>query len=237
MPTDLRAGVARDHEPARPAGRAPRRGARHPRTPAAAVLAAARRGAAEQTAYRLTADNGWDTGVVAGDQSLLVPYAGPRAGLGAAGRPGGSRCGPTCGESDWSAPAWFETGPARRRRTGRPTGSSRPSAARRERPAPLLRPSSTSTAGRRRPPARHRPGHLRGVPQRRAGRRRRADPRVHPVRRRGCRCRPTTSPPRCGRAATRSASCWPTAGSAARSASPAPPTSGAPGWRCSPSCT
>ena len=38
------------------------------------------RAAAGQTAYRLTADNGWDTGVVAGDQSLLVAYTGPCSG-------------------------------------------------------------------------------------------------------------------------------------------------------------
>jgi alpha-L-rhamnosidase len=30
-----------------------------------------------QSAYRLTADNGWDTGWVDSDQNLLVPYAGP----------------------------------------------------------------------------------------------------------------------------------------------------------------
>jgi alpha-L-rhamnosidase len=34
-------------------------------------------GAREQTAYRITADNGWDSGWRASDQSVLVPYAGP----------------------------------------------------------------------------------------------------------------------------------------------------------------
>jgi alpha-L-rhamnosidase len=34
-------------------------------------------GAREQHAYRITADNGWDSGWVDTDQSLLVPYAGP----------------------------------------------------------------------------------------------------------------------------------------------------------------
>ena len=34
-------------------------------------------GAREQHAYRITADNGWDSGWVDSDQSLLVPYAGP----------------------------------------------------------------------------------------------------------------------------------------------------------------
>jgi alpha-L-rhamnosidase len=34
-------------------------------------------GARAQTAYRLTADNGWDSSWVESDQSVLVPYAGP----------------------------------------------------------------------------------------------------------------------------------------------------------------
>ncbi len=34
-------------------------------------------GARQQSAYRITADNGWDTGWVDSDRSLLVPYAGP----------------------------------------------------------------------------------------------------------------------------------------------------------------
>ena len=34
-------------------------------------------GARAQEAYRITADNGWDTGWVGSGQSLLVPYAGP----------------------------------------------------------------------------------------------------------------------------------------------------------------
>jgi len=34
-------------------------------------------GAIGQTGYRITADNGWDSGWVDSDQSVLVPYAGP----------------------------------------------------------------------------------------------------------------------------------------------------------------
>jgi alpha-L-rhamnosidase len=34
-------------------------------------------GAAAQTGYRITGDNGWDTGRVDDDRSLLVPYTGP----------------------------------------------------------------------------------------------------------------------------------------------------------------
>ena len=129
-------------------------------------------------------------------------------------RPGSRRACST--PEDWQA-GWIEPGRTRpaRRASGRPRccGS-----------------SSTST-GRSSAARLHATAHgiVRGVPQRRAGRRRRADPRVHPVRRAAAgadlrRHRVAASGPQ--RARRR---CWPTAGSAGRSASPAPPTSGAAG--------
>jgi alpha-L-rhamnosidase len=66
-------------------------------------------GAHVQLAYRLTADNGWDTGWVESDRSLLVPYTGPplessqRVEWRVAVRT-------DRGESPVSAPAAFETG-------------------------------------------------------------------------------------------------------------------------------
>ncbi|GAA3389238.1 family 78 glycoside hydrolase catalytic domain [Cryptosporangium minutisporangium] len=66
-------------------------------------------GAREQRAYRITADNGWDTGWVESDQSLLVPYTGPR--LGSSQRVEWRvRVRTDLGETPLSAPAWFETG-------------------------------------------------------------------------------------------------------------------------------
>jgi len=66
-------------------------------------------GAREQTAYRLTADNGWDTGWVGSGQSLLVPYAGPP--LASAQRVQWQVAVRTdLGESPVSEPGWFETG-------------------------------------------------------------------------------------------------------------------------------
>ncbi|OXM60977.1 family 78 glycoside hydrolase catalytic domain [Amycolatopsis vastitatis] len=66
-------------------------------------------GTAEQTAYRIRADNGWDTGRVESAESTLVPYDGPplhsrqrvewQVKVWADGT-----------EGDWSAPAVFETG-------------------------------------------------------------------------------------------------------------------------------
>ena len=38
--------------------------------------------ATRQTAYRVRTSNGWDTGRVESDQSILIPYAGPAARLG-----------------------------------------------------------------------------------------------------------------------------------------------------------
>ncbi|HEY7273289.1 MAG TPA: family 78 glycoside hydrolase catalytic domain [Actinoplanes sp.] len=66
-------------------------------------------GAAVQRAYRIRGDNGWDTGRVAGDASVLVPYAGPplASGQRVTWR---VKVWTDLGESAWSAPCWFETG-------------------------------------------------------------------------------------------------------------------------------
>jgi alpha-L-rhamnosidase len=66
-------------------------------------------GARQQTAYRITADNGWDSGWVDSGQSLLVPYAGPP--LASSQRVEWQvRVRTDAGESPESAPACFETG-------------------------------------------------------------------------------------------------------------------------------
>jgi alpha-L-rhamnosidase len=66
-------------------------------------------GARGQHAYRVTADNGWDSGWVDSDQSLLLPYTGPP--LASAHRVEWRVSVRTdLGESPPSAPAWFETG-------------------------------------------------------------------------------------------------------------------------------
>jgi alpha-L-rhamnosidase len=66
-------------------------------------------GAGEQRAYRVTADNGWDTGWVESADQLLVPYAGPP--LASAQRVEWRVAVRTdLGESPESAPSWFETG-------------------------------------------------------------------------------------------------------------------------------
>jgi alpha-L-rhamnosidase len=66
-------------------------------------------GVARQTGYRLTADNGWDTGRVEGDRSVLVPYTGPdlTSGQRVVWR---VKVWTDLGESDRSAAGWFETG-------------------------------------------------------------------------------------------------------------------------------
>ena len=62
-----------------------------------------------QRGYRLRADNGWDSGWVASEHSVLVTYAGP--GLGSAQRVTWQVAVRTDrGESTWSEPAIFETG-------------------------------------------------------------------------------------------------------------------------------
>ncbi|MGY1625162.1 family 78 glycoside hydrolase catalytic domain [Geodermatophilus sp. SYSU D00965] len=66
-------------------------------------------GARAQTAHRVTADNGWDSGWVDSEQSLLVPYAGPP--LDSAQRVEWRvQVRTDLGESPVSDPAWFETG-------------------------------------------------------------------------------------------------------------------------------
>jgi alpha-L-rhamnosidase len=66
-------------------------------------------GAWTQLAYRITTDNGWDTGWVSSDQSLLVPYAGPS--LRSSQRVEWRVAVRTdLGESPASPPSWFETG-------------------------------------------------------------------------------------------------------------------------------
>ena len=66
-------------------------------------------GTARQVAYRIRSDNGWDTGEVAGDGSLLVPYAGPA--LASSQRVTWQvKVWTDLGEHEWSAPSWFETG-------------------------------------------------------------------------------------------------------------------------------
>ncbi|MFI7542314.1 family 78 glycoside hydrolase catalytic domain [Actinoplanes sp. NPDC049599] len=64
---------------------------------------------ARQLAYRIRTDNGWDTGRVAGEQSLLIPYEGPA--LRSAERVTWQvKVWTERGEGDWSAPGWFEMG-------------------------------------------------------------------------------------------------------------------------------
>ena len=66
-------------------------------------------GAREQRAYRITADNGWDSGWVESARSLLVPYAGPP--LSSSQRVEWRVAVRTdLGESPASEPCWFETG-------------------------------------------------------------------------------------------------------------------------------
>jgi alpha-L-rhamnosidase len=66
-------------------------------------------GARAQTAYRLTADNGWDSGWVDSDRSVLVPYAGPP--LASSQRVEWRvQVRTDRGESPVSEPCWFETG-------------------------------------------------------------------------------------------------------------------------------
>jgi alpha-L-rhamnosidase len=66
-------------------------------------------GTAAQRAYRISADNGWDTGRVPDDRSVLVPYAGPplSSGQRVTWR---VKVWTDLGESGWSAPCWFEMG-------------------------------------------------------------------------------------------------------------------------------
>ena len=194
-------GSTREHRPDRATSRAPRRAARHP-TPAPRLSWRLPDGARVQHAYRITADNGWDTGWVDERPEPAGAVRGPALALVAAGASGRSRCGPTSGESPWSEPAWFETGLLWTddwRRAGSSRADARPGRRASGRRALLRFEFDVDRPVVARPAARHRARHLRGVPQRRTGRRRRADAGLHPVRRARCRCRPTTSPPCCGR--------------------------------------
>jgi alpha-L-rhamnosidase len=66
-------------------------------------------GAGLQLAYRIRTDNGWDTGWVGDHHHVLVPYAGPE--LRSAQRVTWRvQVDTDLGRSDWSEPAWFETG-------------------------------------------------------------------------------------------------------------------------------
>ncbi|WP_138736012.1 family 78 glycoside hydrolase catalytic domain [Modestobacter excelsi] len=97
-------------------------------------------GAREQQAYRLTADNGWDTGWVESDQSLLLPYAGPP--LASAQRVQWQVAVRTdLGESPASEACWFETGLlwAEDWQAGWIEPGTMPAGPKGERPAALLR--------------------------------------------------------------------------------------------------
>src|SRR5947209_12458946 len=66
-------------------------------------------GAREQRAYRITTDNGWDSGWMPDGQNLLVAYAGPP--LASAQRVQWQvQVETDQGRSSVSAAAWFETG-------------------------------------------------------------------------------------------------------------------------------
>jgi len=66
-------------------------------------------GVARQLAYRLRADNGWDTGEIASDRSVLVGYTG-KALTSAQRVTWQVKVWTDLGEHEWSEPAWFETG-------------------------------------------------------------------------------------------------------------------------------
>ena len=202
-----------------------------------AVVVAARRARPTQTAYRIATDDGYDTGrrrVRPAVATSTVPVFDRRA---PDDRARGSRCGPTSARARGASRSRSTAG-CSRSPTGRPSwigvdeaGSRRPKG---ERPAYWLRSAfdvaatparacCTSTAL----------GLLRGVPQRRARRRRRAGAGLHAVPRAACRCQclrrdgaAAPGPQRRRRAARRRV--VPRPGRACR----APPTSSAPNWRC-----
>ena len=66
-------------------------------------------GAGRQSGYRIRTDNGWDTGRVTSDESVLVGYGGPR--LGSGDRVSWQvKVWTEHGESEWSPPRRFELG-------------------------------------------------------------------------------------------------------------------------------
>ena len=143
-----------------------------------------RTGRARQLGYRIRTDNGWDSGRVESSDSVLVEYAGPllRSGERVTWQ---VKVWTDAGESDWSDPDVFElglldpgglvgaldrAGRARAPAGGAPAGDAR---ARRVR--------APGRTGRPRAAVRDRARDLRGVRQRPARRRRRADPGLHRV--------------------------------------------------------
>ena len=146
------------------------------RPAAAAVVVAARRGSSHRRPTSPDRRRS-SSGRVDSDQHVLVPW--PATTLGpASGRVAGQGVDRRHGASDWSAPALFETGlldpsdwSARGSSRTSPSAAE-PGAAARVRAAPRVRPRSAVDAG---PPLRHRARHLRDLPQRRPGRRPRAD--------------------------------------------------------------
>ncbi len=220
------------------ARRTPRATARHRRTPAAAVVAAAggrdragglrdRRSTASAPAASsrpTTCWSPWPAEPLASGERREVRV----------------RVWTDLGESDWSEPTALETGLLEDvRLVGawvRPVEHAADPAG--FRPAYLLRGEvHVPEAGRGRAAARHRTRHLRAAPQRRSASVTSSSRPATRSTRTARRCRPTTSPGWSPRAPTCSARCSPTGGTAARSACCAPPTSGATGPRCSPSCT
>ncbi len=197
-------------------------------------------GAREQKAYRITADNGWDSGWMPSDREPAGALRRAAPDLGPARAVAGAGGAPTRAASPRVGERLVRDGPAVGARLAGDLGRARPDARRRAgraaRGVPALRVRRRPSR-RVRPAARHRPGPVRGLPQRRAGGGRRADAGLHPVRRpaAGADVRRHRRGP--GRPERHRASSWPTAGSAGRSASPARPTSGATGWRSSASCT
>jgi alpha-L-rhamnosidase len=192
-------------------------------------------GAGQQSGYRIRAGNGWDSGRVLGDQSVLVGYGGPplRSGERVSWQ---VKVWTEQGESEWSAPGWFELGllgPGDWSVRWITPAESGPSPAG-QRPAMFVR----GEFGLGQPVVRGRlyatahgiyEAFLNGV---RVG-----DAELTPASPNtagACRCRSTTSPPCCDAGATPSARSCPTAGSAARWGCRAPTTSGARSWVSSP---
>ena len=67
-------------------------------------------GSANQVAYRIRTDNGWDTGRVDSDASILVAVRRARRWLRGSGSSGRSRCGPTAARATGRRRGWFELG-------------------------------------------------------------------------------------------------------------------------------
>ena len=193
-------------------------------------------GTTRQLAYEIRLDDG-TTERVEGDANVLVPWPGRPLASGER-RDVQVRVGTDRGTSAWSEPVAVEAG-LLDASDWRVAGSRRPRPQVRRAPGRRTCCAARSTSTARSPgPGSTRPrtgstSSLNGAP----GRRRRARPGLHRVRRAdpGADLR-RDRPARAGHA-TCSARCSPTGGTAARSGSCAPPTSGASGPRSSPSCT